>query len=231
MSRTTTVLVLIALCLVWVAPNAGAYPRYHPADSTNDITAFGICEGTTDACQIDADCSGVSCVDVNRGCYQCHGWDDDANPVAGTDTASPFRNDGFNGRGPLHDLHVTQITGTCDLCHQQPTRAAISALSSRDAAAATVLHPFRFRLTISSGGPACARTMRTRRYHPILTAISAQTATPAIPLRSRKTRCLCTTNGLTSMRLTRVLQTGTKTLARRALRAPRTVSASTTTAT
>jgi cytochrome c5 len=119
MPRRAPLLVLIALCLTLVAQNANAYPRYHPADTTNDISAYGVCEGTTDACQVDGDCAGASCIDINRGCYQCHGWDDDANPVAGTDTTSPFRNDGFDNRGPLHDLHVTMLTVTCELCHQQ----------------------------------------------------------------------------------------------------------------
>jgi hypothetical protein len=89
MSRTTSVLVLIALCLLLVAPNAGAYPRYHPADTTNDITAFGVCEGTTDACQIDADCAGVSCgLRVSAGDrYQKYR---DPTSVTGAGVVAPF---------------------------------------------------------------------------------------------------------------------------------------------
>jgi VCBS repeat-containing protein len=75
---------------VW-STEANAYEQYHPSDSTN----------TPD------------------GCYQCHGFAGATNPTVGTsfEDATRFQNDGFDGRGPLHDMHVGQITGTCNLCH------------------------------------------------------------------------------------------------------------------
>jgi hypothetical protein len=82
--------------LLFIAGSAGAYAQYHPSDTTS----------------------------VGDGCYQCHGWDNDLNPAwVWSDPSVPanrdpgWRNDGFDGRGPLHDLHVSQITGQCDLCH------------------------------------------------------------------------------------------------------------------
>jgi hypothetical protein len=71
------------------AGSAGAYAQYHPGDSAS----------------------------VGDGCYQCHGWDNDANPAWVATSELGFRNGGFDSRGPLHDLHVSQITGNCDLCH------------------------------------------------------------------------------------------------------------------
>jgi cysteine-rich repeat protein/Cys-rich repeat protein len=91
---------VVAFFWILTAPEAEGYPRYHPADGTGDITAFGFCSETTAQCLSDADCGGgETCSTPYRGCYQCHGWDNDANPVAGTDDQSPFRNNGF-GAGP-----------------------------------------------------------------------------------------------------------------------------------
>jgi hypothetical protein len=85
-----SVLVMIVGLAVW-STEANAYEQYHPSDSTN----------TPD------------------GCYQCHGFAGATNPTVGTsfEDATRFQNDGFDGRGPLHDMHVGQITGTCNLCH------------------------------------------------------------------------------------------------------------------
>jgi VCBS repeat-containing protein len=89
-SGVLSMLVMLAGLAVW-STEASAYEQYHPSDSTN----------TPD------------------GCYQCHGFAGATNPTVGTsfEDATRFQNDGFDGRGPLHDMHVGQITGTCNLCH------------------------------------------------------------------------------------------------------------------
>lgn len=92
MTRQTILLLGLASLLGFLVIGAGsaqAYSSYHPSDATA----------------------------TGDGCYQCHGWDDALNPAWVATNELGFRNGGFDGRGPLHDLHVSQITGTCDLCH------------------------------------------------------------------------------------------------------------------
>jgi hypothetical protein len=93
--------VLVPALWIVVVPETAAYEQYHPGDDT----------------------------ETGDGCYQCHGWNNDANPVAGTDDTSPFRNGGFDGRQELHDLHQDQITGTCGLCHISPGDVGFTATS------------------------------------------------------------------------------------------------------